>query len=81
MTRRLIAVTAALLATEGIAGSENKPNIIFFLADDLGYMDLAAYASHVKGCDRSDCYYETPNIDRLVDNLSLIHISEPTRPY
>src|SRR5690606_38290650 len=32
------------------------PNIIFVLADDLGYTDIASYSSK---------YYETPHIDRL----------------
>src|SRR5829696_9131192 len=43
-----------------VAGAQTqpvkKPNIIFILADDLGWTDLACYGSK---------YYETPNIDRL----------------
>lgn len=38
------------------AGSEPRPNVVIFLVDDLGYMDIA--------CNGSDLY-ETPNIDRL----------------
>lgn len=38
------------------ANAAPKPNIIFVLADDLGYTDVACYGSK---------YYETPNIDRL----------------
>ncbi|WP_111709794.1 sulfatase [Lutibacter citreus] len=34
----------------------NKPNILFILADDLGYSDLSCMGSE---------YYETPNIDKI----------------
>jgi arylsulfatase A-like enzyme len=45
-----------LLAGETTAAQARGPNIIFILADDLGYTDLACYGSK---------YYETPNIDHL----------------
>src|SRR5437764_15407705 len=34
-----------------------RPNIIFILADDLGYMDI--------GANNPKTFYETPNIDAL----------------
>ncbi|MDX2430404.1 MAG: sulfatase [Bacteroides sp.] len=37
-------------------GSLEQPNILFILADDLGYHDLSITGS---------AYYETPNIDRI----------------
>ena len=43
-----------VLAAENVKG--DRPNIVFILADDLGWTDLG-----VMGSD----YYETPNIDRL----------------
>lgn len=41
-------------AQEGSA--RKQPNIVFILADDLGWTDLSVYGSK---------YYETPNIDRM----------------
>lgn len=39
------------------AADARRPNIIFILADDLGYMDVGAY--------NPATFYETPNIDAL----------------
>lgn len=47
---------AAALGLAGAAGAADQPNIVFVLADDLGWTDL--------GCQGSK-YYATPNIDRL----------------
>lgn len=44
-----------LLPQIGLA-DQKPPNIIFILADDLGYTDTSAYGSR---------YYETPNIEKL----------------
>jgi len=49
-------LTLALCAAAPFAHAAAKPNVIFILADDLGWMDTGVYGS---------TYYETPNIDRL----------------
>ncbi|MDH7502354.1 MAG: sulfatase [Verrucomicrobiota bacterium] len=51
----LFAFSLALAGPVQIAGAQ-RPNIVFILADDLGWTDM--------GCQGSR-YYETPNIDRL----------------
>ena len=39
-----------------LASKKKKPNFLFFLVDDMGWMDTTVYGSK---------YYETPNIERL----------------
>ena len=51
--RLLIVFLSAVLISPLIG----KPNVVFFLVDDLGYMDIGAY--------NPKTFYETPNIDSL----------------
>jgi arylsulfatase A-like enzyme len=65
------AALAGLLLTplEGLpetASPAPRPNILFILADDLGYVDINAYAQQMTGVPPAEQYYETPNLDRLV---------------
>lgn len=46
----------------GPAQAAKPPNIVFFLADDLGQRDLGAYGIS---------FYETPNLDRLANDGAL----------
>lgn len=76
----LPAPVATLSATE-----LKQPNIVFILADDLGYADVNAYAARVTGVPAEEQYYETPHIDRLVDaglvfsRAYAAHLCSPTR--
>jgi len=65
ITRRTLAVSTAAASLAGLPAamaqprgqpSAKPPNIVFFLADDLGYADLSCYG-------RPDI--STPNIDRI----------------
>lgn len=63
--------------TVGVVYAKN-PNIVVFLVDDLGFMDI--------GANNPDCFYETPNIDRLAksgmrftDGYAANPVCSPTR--
>jgi len=49
-------ISFVLMAPSDAQSLDNKPNIIYILADDLGYGDLSCYGQQK---------FETPNIDRL----------------
>jgi arylsulfatase A-like enzyme len=65
--RTWVAIGWACLAT-GIARAEPRPNVVFILADDLGIMDIAAYAARFTGAAPREIYYQTPHLDRLVSD-------------
>ncbi len=54
--RRLLPIVLLCLCAVPSIAAERRPNIVFILADDLGWTDLGVQGS---------TYYETPNIDRL----------------
>ena len=61
-----LALSAGSTQASTLAGS--KPNILYIVADDLGYSDLSAFGGEIR----------TPNIDSLVKNgriLSNHHVS------
>lgn len=71
-------VTLSLLAASPAAAEEKPLNFVFFLVDDLGYMDV--------GCNNPDTFYETPHIDalarsglRFTDGYAANPVCSPTR--
>ena len=73
------AVAASLTGAVGCSGREHSqpPNFVFFLIDDLGWVDTGVYGS---------TFYETPNIDRLAgegmrftDAYAASPVCSPTR--
>src|SRR5881392_609905 len=72
-----VATTAIAGAGRGPAAAAARPNILFILADDLGYGDLSCYG-------RPD--YKTPVLDGLAkqgvmftDNYAAAPVCTPTR--
>lgn len=76
MTIPRIALLALLLLPPATSHAR-QPNVVFFLADDLGQRDLGAYGS---------TFYETPNLDRMAkegakftDAYAACPVCSPTR--
>lgn len=55
----ILAAILLCINSMGFAQQQEKPNVLFILVDDYGWMDVGAYGSE---------FYETPNIDRLAKN-------------
>ena len=60
---RLLFATSIVLLSATCFGAESKPNLIWIMADDLGYGELGCYGQHV---------IETPQLDRT-------NLRHPTR--
>ena len=59
-SRLLVMFLVLACFATSFAASDSKPNIVFILSDDLGYMDI--------GANNPKTFYETPNIDGLARN-------------
>ncbi|TWU37430.1 sulfatase-like hydrolase/transferase [Novipirellula artificiosorum] len=73
------------LAFCSYALADSPPNVVVILADDLGIVDINAYAKRFTGVEAGEMCYETPNLDRLVrEGMSFsqayaCHLCSPAR--
>ncbi|VGO15618.1 Arylsulfatase [Pontiella desulfatans] len=74
----LVAALPLLASSMAQVEEQTPPNVVVFLVDDLGYMDI--------GANNPDCFYDTPNIDRLAksgmrftDGYAANPVCSPTR--
>jgi hypothetical protein len=70
-------LTAADVSDVGAAANSDRPNVLLFLIDDLGWRDVGCYGS---------TYYRTPNIDQLAadgirftNGYAACNVCSPTR--
>ncbi len=78
MKRFLTIGTLAFVGAVSAADAARPPNVVFFLADDLGWSDTTLYGT--------TSFYETPNIERLAKQgvrfsqaYAACHVCSPTR--
>ena len=74
---RLLVLSIALPVLMSAGHAAEKPNVVFFFIDDLGWPDLGCYGSE---------FHETPNLDRLAkqgmrftDAYASCPVCSPTR--
>ncbi len=78
MFRKTISVAVLALLCQPALADVKHPNIVFFLVDDLGYMDVEP--------NNPNTFYETPNVSRLAkrslrftDGYAANPVCSPTR--
>ena len=91
MTSKTLFVFLCALAGIGSLFAK-KPNVLLIMSDDMGYSDLGCFGGEIRtphidslaqgGVRFTNFYSENMcSVSRASLLLSLIHISEPTRPY
>ena len=64
----LLFTKLCLLLAATVAAAEERPNVVMFFIDDLGWTDVGYMYDYL---GRSERYYETPNIDRLAQQSTM----------
>ena len=71
MNLRLLFLTffLSLSGILSVKAEDKRPNVIFMLADDLGYGDLSSYNPQSKGAEPNNTPIHTPNLDRMAQTV------------
>lgn len=59
MNKKIFSVTLGMFVASPVVLATDRPNVIFILADDIGYADLGCYGAK---------QIQTPNLDKLARN-------------